>query len=85
VEYKINATMPPGMLKTFNDVPYVPARMSPCKDDTCKDVCVIETCDVQTVTKYQKSWSRSIQEHLVHLCNCVARYEAAKLCFLPLH
>jgi len=48
-EYKINSTMPSGThVETFNDVPYVPApgEMSPCsKDDTCKDVCIIETCD----------------------------------------
>lgn len=47
--YTINNSMPSGThVETFNDVPYVPApgEMSPCsKDDTCKDVCVIETCD----------------------------------------
>ena len=47
--YTINNTMPSGThVETFNDVPYVPApgEMSPCsKDDTCKDVCVIKTCD----------------------------------------
>jgi len=47
--YKVNASMPSGThVETFNDVPYVPApgEMSPCsKDDTCKDVCVIKTCD----------------------------------------
>ena len=47
--YSINNTMPSGThIETFNDVPYVPApgEMSPCsKDDTCKDVCVIKTCD----------------------------------------
>ncbi len=47
--YTINNTMPSGThVETFNDVPYVPApgEMSPCStDDTCKDVCVIKTCD----------------------------------------
>jgi hypothetical protein len=47
--YTINNKMPSGThIETFNDVPYVPApgEMSPCsKDDTCKDVCVIKTCD----------------------------------------
>jgi len=47
--YSINNTMPSGThVETFNDVPYVPApgEMSPCsEDDTCKDVCVIKTCD----------------------------------------
>ena len=47
--YKVNASMPSGThVETFNDVQYVPApgEMSPCsKDDTCKDVCVIKTCD----------------------------------------
>jgi len=47
--YTINNTMPSGThVETFNDVPYVPApgEKSPCsKDDTCKDVCVIKTCD----------------------------------------
>ena len=47
--YTINNTMPSGThVETFNDVPYVPSpgEMSPCsEDDTCKDVCVIKTCD----------------------------------------
>jgi hypothetical protein len=47
--YKINASMPSGThVETFNDVPYVPApgEKSPCStDDTCKDVCVIKTCN----------------------------------------
>ena len=47
--YIVNNTMPSGThVETFNDVPYVPApgEMSPCsEDDTCKDVCVIKTCD----------------------------------------
>tara|TARA_R110001592_G_scaffold155883_4_gene385987 strand:+ start:2696 stop:3649 length:954 start_codon:yes stop_codon:yes gene_type:complete len=48
-EYTINATLPSGThVETFNDVPYVPApgELEPCsKDDTCKDTCVIKTCD----------------------------------------
>jgi hypothetical protein len=47
-DYKINATMPSGThVETFNDVPYVPApgESGPCDDPSCKDVCVIETCD----------------------------------------
>ena len=47
--YKINNTMPSGThVETFNDVPYVPAPADaePCKDEkTCKDVCVVKTCD----------------------------------------
>jgi hypothetical protein len=47
--YTINNTMPSGThIETFNDVPYVPApgQISPCNtDDTCKDVCVIKTCN----------------------------------------
>jgi hypothetical protein len=47
--YTINNTMPSGThIETFNDVPYVPApgQVSPCNtDDTCKDVCVIKTCN----------------------------------------
>lgn len=47
--YKVNASMPSGThVETFNDVPYVPApgEKSPCStDDTCKDVCVIKTCN----------------------------------------
>ena len=47
--YKVNASMPSGThVETFNDVPYVPApgEKSPCStDDTCKNVCVIKTCD----------------------------------------
>jgi len=47
--YKINTTMPSGThVETFNDVPYVPApgEKAPCNTDpTCKDVCVIKTCD----------------------------------------
>tara|TARA_R110001592_G_scaffold191542_12_gene437907 strand:- start:15899 stop:16849 length:951 start_codon:yes stop_codon:yes gene_type:complete len=47
--YTINNTMPSGThVETFNDVPYVPApsEVAPCsKDDTCKDVCVIKTCN----------------------------------------
>ena len=47
-EYKINATMPSGThVETFNDVPYVPApgESGPCDDPSCREVCVIETCD----------------------------------------
>jgi hypothetical protein len=48
-EYKVNTTMPSGThVETFNDVPYVPApgETAPCTDDvTCKDVCIIDTCD----------------------------------------
>jgi|TARA_R110000744_G_scaffold239302_1_gene356691 hypothetical protein len=47
-EYTVNATMPSGThVETFNDVPYVPApgESGPCNDPSCKDVCVIETCD----------------------------------------
>jgi len=48
-EYKINATMPSGThVETFNDVPYVPApgEIAQCSTTaTCKDVCVISTCD----------------------------------------
>jgi len=40
---------PPGgtHIETFNDVPYVPApgESGPCDDPTCRDVCVIKTCD----------------------------------------
>ena len=47
--YKVNASMPSGThVETFNDVLYVPApgEKSPCStDDTCKNVCVIKTCD----------------------------------------
>ncbi len=47
--YKINNTMPSGThVETFNDVPYKPApsEKDPCnEDDTCKDVCVIKTCN----------------------------------------
>jgi|TARA_B110000114_G_scaffold9170_1_gene9170 hypothetical protein len=48
--YTINNTMPSGThVETFNnDVPYVPApgEVAPCeKSGTCKDVCVIKTCD----------------------------------------
>jgi hypothetical protein len=46
--YTINATMPSGThVETFNDVPYVPApgESGPCDDPSCREVCVIETCD----------------------------------------
>ena len=47
--YRVDATLPSGThVETDNPVPYVPApgEVSPCsKDDTCKDVCVIKTCD----------------------------------------
>ena len=47
--YTINNTMPSGThIETFNDVPYVPApgESAPCNvDDSCKEVCVIKTCD----------------------------------------
>ena len=47
--YTINNTMPSGThVETFNDVPYVPApsEAAPCSTDpTCKDVCVIKTCN----------------------------------------
>jgi hypothetical protein len=47
--YTINNTMPSGThVETVNDVPYVPAPGNPvpCSTDvTCKDVCVIKTCD----------------------------------------
>ena len=48
--YTVNNTMPSGThVETFNnDVPYVPApgNVAPCeKTGTCKDVCVIKTCD----------------------------------------
>jgi len=47
--YTVNNTMPSGThVETFNDVPYVPApsEKEPCStDDTCKDVCVIKTCN----------------------------------------
>ena len=48
--YTVNATMPSGThVETFNnDVPYVPApgEVAPCEESgTCKDVCVIKTCD----------------------------------------
>ena len=48
-EYKINATMPSGThVETFNDVPYVPSpgETIACQTaETCKDVCVVKTCD----------------------------------------
>mgnify|MGYP000032119209 FL=1 len=48
-EYEINATMPSGThVETVNDVPYVsiPRGEGGCeKTQTCKDVCVIKTCD----------------------------------------
>jgi hypothetical protein len=48
-EYKINNTMPSGThVETFNEVPYVPApgEVTECGTSaTCKDVCVIKTCD----------------------------------------
>ena len=48
-EYKVNATMPSGThVETFNDVPYVPSPkgVGICETaQTCKDVCVINTCD----------------------------------------
>ena len=48
-EYKINNTLPSGThVETFNDVPYVPAptEVDQCGDSpTCKDVCVIKTCN----------------------------------------
>ena len=41
--------MPSGThVETFNDVPYVPAPVdaAPCEDgQTCKDVCVVKTCN----------------------------------------
>jgi hypothetical protein len=47
--YSVNNSMPSGThVETFNDVPYVPApsEKEPCStDDTCKDVCVIKTCN----------------------------------------
>ena len=47
--YTVNNTMPSGThVETFNDVPYVPApgETAPCEDgQTCKDVCVVKTCD----------------------------------------
>jgi len=47
--YQVNSTMPSGThVETVNDVPYVPApgEAAPCNTDpTCKDVCVIKTCD----------------------------------------
>ena len=47
-EYTIADRPPSGThVETFNDVPYVPApgEAGPCNDPTCKDVCVIKTCD----------------------------------------
>ena len=47
-EYTVNASMPSGThVETFNDVPYVPApgESGPCDDPSCREVCVIETCD----------------------------------------
>ena len=48
-EYKINNTLPSGThVETFNDVPYVPSPSdaAPCDtDSSCKDVCVIKTCN----------------------------------------
>ena len=47
--YSINNTMPSGThIETFNDVPYVPAPgdSGPCDtDSSCKDVCVIKSCN----------------------------------------
>lgn len=46
--YTVADRQPSGThIETFNDVPYVPApgESGPCKDPTCKDVCVIKTCD----------------------------------------
>ena len=47
-EYKLFDRPPSGThIETFNDVPYVPApgETGPCEDPTCKDVCVIKTCN----------------------------------------
>lgn len=47
-EYTIADRPPSGThVETFNDVPYVPApgETGPCDDPTCRDVCVIKTCD----------------------------------------
>ena len=48
-EYKLNNTMPSGThVETFNEVPYVPSpgEITACGESaTCKDVCVIKTCD----------------------------------------
>jgi|TARA_R110002020_G_scaffold182547_1_gene378045 hypothetical protein len=84
--YTVNATMPSGThIETFNEVPYVPSpgEMSPCsKDDTCKDVCVIKTCDdknsyqlVQRVGPHQyrqfDSWTQlRIQDVNDAVCFC---------------
>lgn len=46
--YTIADRQPSGThIETFNDVPYVPApgESGPCSDPTCKDVCVIKTCE----------------------------------------
>ena len=47
-EYTIADRPPSGThIETFNDVPYVPApgESGPCEDPTCKEVCVIKTCN----------------------------------------
>ena len=46
--YTTTNSMPSGThIDTTNEVPYVPApgESGPCSDPTCKDVCVIKTCD----------------------------------------
>jgi hypothetical protein len=50
-DYTIADRPPSGThIETFNDVPYVPApgEEGPCDDPTCRDVCVIKTCDGQS-------------------------------------
>ncbi len=47
-EYTIADRPPSGThIETFNDVPYVPApgESGPCDDPTCREVCVIKTCN----------------------------------------
>jgi hypothetical protein len=86
--YTVNNTMPSGThVETFNDVPYVPApgNIDPCKKaGTCKDVCVIKTCNdnnshqlVQRIGPNQfrqfSSWSQlRIQNVNDSVCFCPA-------------
>ena len=64
--YTVSQTMPSGThIDTTNEVPYVPApgESGPCDDPSCRDVCVIKTCEnkhqYQLVQKVNSSTWRS--------------------------
>jgi hypothetical protein len=84
-DYTIADRPPSGTtIETFNDVPYVPApgEAGPCDDPSCREVCVIKTCDdkneFQLVQKIKPSRYRTftafrplrIQNVNEYTCDC---------------